>query len=702
MNDRGNLNEAQREALSHLSGPALVLAGAGSGKTRVVTERIAHLLHLGTPAAEILAVTFTNKAAAEMRSRVLSIAKQAVLTSTFHSLAARMLRESIEELGYQRNFAIYDEQDSENLIKQIILTSGKKTDKQQIKRVKGFISDAKNNLHAPEDFGFDGKDRQQQSLCEIYAEYQRKLKEYNALDFDDLLFLAVKLFDIPKVKEYYQNRWQFVLVDEYQDTNHAQYLLCKLLSEKHKNIFVVGDPDQSIYSWRGADMGNLLRFEKDFPGTNVIVLDQNYRSTNAILTAANALIANNDRPYQKELWSELGSGEKPEMRIFDHEKEEISFVMRRVKEYLRYVPPEEIVIFYRTNFQSRPFEDALLKNKIPYVIVGGISFYQRREIKDILAFLRLVISPSDFISFSRTINLPKRGVGKGSLEKLKNLSEETHRPIISLCQDIVSDRAILSIPKAAKNGIEQYLTIIETVQRLANEGADLSEIVVETIHETKYLDYLKEDPDTYDDRKGNLDELISKASEWEEGTGLHALSKFLEELTLKSNIEGEENAENAIRLMTLHNSKGLEFDVCFIVGMEENLLPHLNALDDPNGLEEERRLCYVGMTRAKKHLHLTASKYRFLWGSPKPMIPSRFLAEIPKSLVRGTAEAPALDKDLVPGAVVQHKDFGRGIVQKSYQSSFGLTYDVKFFSDESVRTLVAKFAKLQPATPELC
>ena len=422
-----DLNSEQKQAAMHLDGPMLVLAGAGSGKTRVVTHRIAHLLSVGVPASEIVALTFTNKAAQEMRERIRRVSDQIVLTCTFHSLCARILRESIHHLGFDRNFSIYDQSDSDQLIKTCLKGLGYKEDRAFVKGIKQAISQAKNDLVTPSDLGDESLTTADKAFKAVYTLYQQKLKEYNAVDFDDLLFLTVKLFITKKdILKEYQHRWSFILIDEYQDTNMAQYKLTKFLGGERQNIFVVGDPDQSIYSWRGANIDNILNFEKDFPGAQIVSLEQNYRSTTHILEGANALIECNTERYKKNLWSDLGEGEKIGHYIAPNERDETHFVVKRLLEHHRHqgIPLKESVIFYRTNSQSRVVEDALLKYQIPYIIIGGLSFYQRREIKDILAYLRLALSKSDFLSFARTINLPRRGFGATTLDKLRLAAEQ--------------------------------------------------------------------------------------------------------------------------------------------------------------------------------------------------------------------------------------------------------------------------------------
>lgn len=685
-----HLNPEQKRAAEHVEGPMLVIAGAGSGKTRIVTFRVAHLLALGVPSNEILAVTFTNKAADEMRERIQKLSHRAILACTFHSLGARILRQSISPLGYKHYFSIFDEDDSEKVLKECMTQMGIKDEKGLLKTLRMGISHAKNNLCEPED----------PFVADIYHLYQQKLKTYNALDFDDLLFLTVKLFQQEKeVLRQYQKEWNFILVDEYQDTNQAQYQLLKLLSARHQNVFAVGDPDQSIYSWRGANIENILHFERDYPGAQIIRLEQNYRSTTNILSAANALILNNESRYDKKLWSDRGSGEKIGFCLCDSEREEVTFVMERLyyHHYKQNVPLSECVIFYRTHFQSRAFEDALLKEKIPYVIVGGISFYMRREIKDILAFLRVATEGADFLSFSRTINLPKRGIGPSTQAKIRHLSQGD---LIHACEEILEGKILLKLSTKQSQGMHTYVELIKKLRHMIHEKHSISEMIEQTIEQTDYFAFLREDPETEQDRRENLEELLSKAVEWQEENEEGTLTEFLEELFLKSS-QDEIHDRDALRLMTLHNGKGLEFIVTFLVGMEEELFPHANSLGNFDALEEERRLAYVGMTRARDYLYLSAARSRYLWGTLRPMRPSRFLSEIPEEFLKkyhketfSPYDFEEPQTDLREGDHVHHKDFGEGIVQRVYNTSLGITYDILFADEEEERSLVAKYARL--------
>jgi len=676
------LNPEQQSAVEHFEGPLLVLAGAGSGKTRCVTLRIVHLLERGVPPTSILGLTFTNKAAQEMQGRVERLTRAHVLISTFHSLGARILREQ------RPGFTIYDEEDARRLLKGCVRESGgKETD---VRLYKNMISAAKNALEEPSEENF-----QDPLLFAVYRCYQEHLAKCNACDFDDLLYLPVKLFrERPDILEQYQKRWRFLLIDEYQDTNAAQYALCRLLVQKSGNIFSVGDPDQSIYSWRGADIGNILNFEKDYPGAKVVRLEQNYRSRSNILEAANALIAQNEGRYEKKLWSDLGEGEKIVCFCGGSEGEEARFVARTVQALheREEVPLGEMAVFYRTNSQSRIFEDVLLERRIPYRIIGGVSFYQRREIKDILAFLRVVYSDSDFVSFARTLNLPKRGIGQATLEKIREGALSSGRAVLDYCREALSGAVRLT--KKQREGLEAYLALIGRLKERVREGS-LEELVTATVQESGYLQHLALDPETEEERRENLDELAGKAIEWDNREGSPGLAGFLEELSLKSGLDELDPSDDRLCLMTLHNGKGLEFDTVFITGLEEELLPHANARDSLEALEEERRLCYVGMTRAKERLYLTHALQRRIWGQSRRQRPSRFLREIPGPFFRGgEEEAVEAGEDFSPGDAVYHKDFGIGIVKDSYEGSQGLTYEILFSKERRPKSLVARFARL--------
>ena len=629
-----NLNSEQIKAVSIQDGPVLVIAGAGSGKTRVVTTRIIHMIQSGLPPSQILGLTFTNKAAGEMKERVQKLTNCLVMISTFHSLGARILRESIGRLGWTRDFAIYDEEDSGKLLATILENCGVKEKKGGIRAWRGLISKAKNDLADPDDVNVDElPDHQQALFPKVYRAYIEQLKGCNAVDFDDLLFLPVRLLQkFPDELEKYQNRWTHLLIDEYQDTNEAQYAFVKLLVEKSRNLFVVGDPDQAIYSWRGANIRNILHFERDYPGAQVIRLEQNYRSRINLLRAANELISYNSSRLEKKLWSDRGEGEKIGRYSAYNDREEARFVASRIRTHRNQgLSLNEVVVFYRTNAQSRPFEDQFLSLGIPYVIVGGVSFYQRREIKDVLSYMRMIISDQDLMAFARTLNIPKRGIGEVTLGKILSIAQTDNIPILEVCRGLLN-KVPFSIPVSlsakAKEGITEYLRVIDHLREAAKCNS-LETIIKEVIFETQYMNYLKEDLETLDDRKENLNELVAKGIEWDMSHEDSSLIQFLEELSLKSSLDLAANSNEYVSLMSLHNGKGLEFDCAFIVGLEEDLLPHANSRDNPELVEEERRLCYVGMTRAKEFLYMTDAQMRYLFGSERFQRPSRFLREIP-------------------------------------------------------------------------
>lgn len=716
------LNSEQQIAIHHLEGPLLILAGAGSGKTHVVTSRIIHLIEQGVPSDAILGVTFTNKAAAEMKERVRRRTHHHVQISTFHSLGARLLREFIDVLGYRRDFVIYDVEDAEHVLKSCLHGLEVKDEKAAAKTFKSMISRAKNDLLGPGDIVETPTDSKiERYFPSVYALYQEKLKECHAVDFDDLLFLPVKILkEYEKVRTECRRRWSFLLIDEFQDTNEAQYQLIKILLGETQNLCVVGDPDQSIYSWRGANINNILHFTRDFPNTKVIKLEQNYRSTNTILQASNALIDRNLNRPKKSLWSELGEGQKIQSYHSQSEKQEVQYVVKEIKKHHEEggIPLHQQVIFYRTNFQSRAFEDELLRQHIPYVIIGGMSFYQRREIKDVLAFLRMAHSNSDLISFVRSVNLPKRGIGDKTIQKIQQAASQAHTPLYTYLHSFVHDQIenpTLSLSKAQKETVKSYVLIIQELKEIAKRGM-LQELVKAAVERTGYIGVLALDPESYEDRKANVEELVSKAAEWESGRQGVSLETFLEELSLKSNMEEVDDSTDRLNLMTLHNGKGLEFEVVYLVGMEEGLFPHISSQDSLEELEEERRLCYVGMTRAKRQLYVTMAKYRFLWGTGRSMYPSRFLREIPQEYVRTVqsgnkwSDTSIVDDDfkdevtefhepiesepLMIGDVIFHKQFGVGTIKGSYQGSLGLTYEIFFTKDNATKSLVAKYAQL--------
>lgn len=727
-----DLNKEQSRAVAHLEGALLVLAGAGSGKTRCVTYRIANLLEHGIPADSILGLTFTNKAAAEMKERIEKITHRRVLVCTFHSLGARILRASITHLGYSDDFSIYDEDDTIKVVKTCL--KDLELDEEESIDAKTFrwkISEAKNQLKDPDSFdGSDANDLYEKYFPAVYQEYTEKLKEYNALDFDDLLFLTVRLFkEHPEVLEYYQKLWQFLLIDEYQDTNEPQYQIVKKLVSRHGNVFAVGDPDQSIYSWRGANISNILSFKEDFPGAEMVTLEQNYRSTSNILNAANALIAHNAKRYEKRLWSDLGEGEKIKLYVSDTDRDEARFVAERVRHHHREenIPFSEMAVLYRTNFQSRLFEDQLLNRRIPYIIIGGLSFYQRREIKDVISYLRLVASPSDFVSFLRTINMPKRGIGPTSIEKLRLNAVEEGMGILEYCRALLSGIPLKTAMRLAgkqRENLNEYVQLIDNLAAEEGNSASIETLIKMVIERIGYFGLLEKDPETASDRKANLEELIVKGREWDQQGTQQTLTDFLEEMSLKSTMDEMTPGEDRLKLMTMHNGKGLEFNTVFVVGLENDLLPHANSRNSNEQFEEERRLLYVGMTRAKRNLYLTYALSRHMWGQHRQTSASCFIKDIPREYIemlqlgdsqgrnpmRRSFEVDAIDGDFIddidqtveaddpdllsPGQSVFHKSFGIGVVKRRYQGQYGLTYDVLFTNESVPKSLVAKYAKL--------
>lgn len=698
------LNPKQRSAAESVEGPLLVLAGAGSGKTRVVTFRIAHLLELGVPASQILGLTFTNKAALEMKERVHELTQSNVLICTFHSLGARILRESIHLLGYRSNFTIYDEADIEKLLKTCV--NHATLTKQELNEMRSRISSVKNgqlSITALDPFA-----------SSIFDSYQAKLLEYNAVDYDDLLGLPVRLFEEhPEILKYYQARWSFFLIDEYQDTNNIQYTLVKQLVGSKQNLCAVGDPDQSIYSWRGANIQNILNFEKDFPGAQVVRLEQNYRSRSNILDAANALISQNKGRYEKKLWSDRGPGDKIRLYRSDDDRTEASFIANRIDYHQRehQIPLNEMVVFYRTNAQSRALEDCLLHHQIPYIIVGGISFYQRREIKDILAWLRILQSGNDWASFMRTINLPKRGLGDTTIEKIQVCASQQGMAIFDFCEQLTlksPSELPLKLTSRQTNGLKEYVQIVRSL-REASQHVSLAELIQQVIELSRYREYLEEEKETMGDRLENLNALVTKAIEWNEQTAAESLTSFLEEISLKSSLDDADNTRERVNLMTIHNGKGLEFEVTFLAGMEEDLFPHANSRESHDSLEEERRLCYVGMTRAKEYLYVTYASVRLLWGALRQQKASRFISEIPREFIekvfgpssnkspiseKYSQKVTAISDILNSGDLVFHQEYGVGRIEQAYEGQAGLTYRVFFSKGQMEKTLVAQYAPL--------
>lgn len=632
------LNPQQAEAVINTEGPMLIMAGAGSGKTKVLTCRVANLLQKGVRPYRILAITFTNKAAAEMRERVNNMSgpdAKDVWLFTFHAFCARFLRMEIDKLpGYGGNFAIYDTADSQNLIKQILKEMNLDDKRFQPSGILSRISNAKNALQDAAAFARQAGDFYEQKVADIYSRYEQKLQLNNALDFDDLLMLSIKLLQENKeVREKYQDRFDYLLVDEYQDTNHAQYLLTKFLAAKHRNICVVGDADQSIYGWRGADIQNILDFEKDYPDAKVIKLEQNYRSTQIILDAANAVIENNTGRKPKNLWTENKSGADIIYFQAVDERDEARFVIEQLQNLQRTENKKlgDMAILYRTNTQSRIFEEMLIKSGISYNMVGGLKFYERKEIKDIIAYLRVIFNPADSLSLLRIINVPKRGIGDASLAKIQAYAAANN---VSLFEAVSNAAAIDGLSSRFVSKLDDLAGIIFELMNLASE-APVEDLIDRVLRDTGYLEELEnERTPQAQSRIDNLHELISVAQEFAASEEENNLENFLAHVALVSDIDDTELGEDAITLMTLHSSKGLEFPVVFLVGMEEGLFPHARTLMDETEIEEERRLCYVGITRAKEKLFLSSTKMRTIYGNTVTYPPSRFLQEIPARLVK--------------------------------------------------------------------
>ena len=636
------LNEPQRRAVACLQGPLLIVAGAGSGKTRVLTFRIANLLEHGVPPYRILAITFTNKAAREMRERVDALigdAAQDVWLSTFHSFCARFLRMELEHYGrYAKNFVIYDAVDSKGLIRECLKELNIDEKHTAPGAVQAHISDAKNRLLDVAAFTAQATDFFAEQVAKIYALYQSKLQENNALDFDDLLMLTVELLTKnEELRTKYQKKFQYILVDEYQDTNGAQYAITKLLAAEHRNICVVGDADQSIYGWRGADMRNIMNFEKDYPEATVILLEQNYRSTKNILAAANAVIENNLTRKKKELWTDNPTGDRITIYEGATEKNEASYIVREVERLhtMFHVKYGDIAVLYRTNAQSRNIEEAFYATGVPYAMVGSVRFYDRREIKDIIAYLRVIYNPRDTLSLLRIINVPRRGLGPTSIVRMMETAEEYR---ISLFEVITDAQLLSMIPKLSakvKLALEEFAAMIFTFMGQLGTRP-IHEIVEDVIETSGYAAALEEEKkEDNRDRLENLREFISVAKNFDDGAaeGENGLADFLAQIALISDVDQTEQSDGTVTLMTFHAAKGLEFPAVFMAGMEEGLFPHSRTLLDDTEIEEERRTCYVGITRAERRLYLTYARQRTIYGRTEMSRPSRFLAEIPEELV---------------------------------------------------------------------
>ncbi|CAN2254665.1 ATP-dependent DNA helicase [Bacillus vallismortis] len=726
------LNPVQQEAVKTTDGPLLLMAGAGSGKTRVLTHRIAYLMAEKHVAPwNILAITFTNKAAREMKERVESIlgpGADDIWISTFHSMCVRILRRDIDRIGINRNFSILDTADQLSVIKGILKERNLDPKKFDPRSILGTISGAKNELTEPEEFSKVAGGYYDQVVSDVYADYQKKLLKNQSLDFDDLIMTTIKLFDrVPEVLEFYQRKFQYIHVDEYQDTNRAQYMLVKQLAERFQNLCVVGDSDQSIYRWRGADITNILSFEKDYPNASVILLEQNYRSTKRILSAANEVIKNNSNRKPKNLWTENDDGVKISYYRGDNEFGEGQFVAGKIYQLHSSGKRKlsDIAILYRTNAQSRVIEETLLKAGLNYNIVGGTKFYDRKEIKDILAYLRLVSNPDDDISFTRIVNVPKRGVGATSLEKIASYAAMNGLSFFQAIQQV----DFIGVSAKAANALDSFRQMIENLTNM-QDYLSITELTEEILDKTEYREMLKAEKSIEaQSRLENIDEFLSVTKNFEQKSEDKTLVAFLTDLALIADIdqldqkEEESGGKDAITLMTLHAAKGLEFPVVFLMGLEEGVFPHSRSLMEEAEMEEERRLAYVGITRAEQELYLTNAKMRTLFGRTNMNPESRFIAEIPDDLLENLNEkketrAPSARKmqprrgpvsrpvsyasktggDTLNWAVgdkAGHKKWGTGTVVSVKGEGEGTELDIAFPSPVGVKRLLAAFAPIE-------
>ena len=720
------LNKEQQQAVQHTEGPLLILAGAGSGKTKVLTVRIAHLLAQGVNPYEILAITFTNKAAKEMKSRVEGLVGDVanrIWLSTFHSFCAKFLRFEIDSfLGYNSNFTIYDTSDSQAVIKAALKALNLDDKYYPVGAMIAAISDAKNKLLFASDFRKQARDFYQQKVADVYEYYERELRKNNALDFDDLLLVAVKLLQSnATVLDKYSHRFRYVMIDEYQDTNHAQYLLAKLLASHWKNIAVVGDADQSIYAWRGADIQNILDFEKDYPNCTSIKLEQNYRSTKIILDAANAVIDNNEGRPEKNLWTDKIEGAKIQHFTAQSEHEEAAFIGDTIakKHDIHDVPYGDMAILYRTNAQSRVLEEALIKRALPYTMVGGTKFYDRKEIKDVLAYLRVLYNPFDDLSLLRIINVPKRSIGATTVAKLQDYAREKGT---SLFMTLTQLHLIDSIKGKTKEKLEEFGILIFT---LVSEMEDKTvlDILESILDRTGYLAQLEESTDPQDQaRAENIGELLSVAKDFQDTNPSGTVEDFLEQVALVNDVDSFEQEEAKVTLMTLHAAKGLEFPIVFLCGLEEGLFPHSRTLMNPEEIEEERRLAYVGITRAEKELYISNATTRTVFGRTSSYLPSRFIDEIPEELVDGLRAKRKVPDDIkrhVPqhmsvtsrpvtkpivrneviadwkvGDTAIHSKWGNGKVINVTGEGAGMKLTIEF-PTQGVRVVMAKFAPVK-------
>src|SRR3989338_2018288 len=641
-----SLNEEQRKAVEHTDGPTFILAGAGSGKTRALTHRIAHLMHQGVPPWQILAVTFTNKAANEMKERIrnllkitsldplphplssLSVTGTLPVMGTFHSVCVRILRRDIEHIGRDRSFIIYDRDDQQKFMREVLKEFHIDESELKPRAALGYIGRFKAEAVRPKEAEKDATTARLEQICRVYMRYQKKLQENNALDFDDLILETVRLFhECPMILDRYQETWRYLHVDEYQDTNHAQYLFITLLSQKYRNLCVIGDPDQSIYAFLGADIRNILQFEKEYPEALRIKLEQNYRSTQLVLTAANAVIAANPSRPEKEMWSDRKEGPQILVHEVEDEKKEAEEAIRSAETLRRDgVHLNNQVILYRTNAQSRLFEEACMRAGIPYRIVGGVKFYARKEVKDVLAYLHAILNPGDTLSLLRIINVPARKIGDTTMGHLQAYAAQQK---LTLWETLLRIRAITNVQEGAKNRITEFTAVLQRLQEVAQRQV-VAALTTDLLHAVDMEKWLRDETEEGENRWQNVQELLSVMHKYSALEPMLSLTSFLEEVALVSEVDKLSTMrDDALTLMTLHLCKGLEFEHVMIAGCEEGIFPHSNTTYDKEQLEEERRLMYVGMTRAKTHLRIFFARSRMLWGNTQANAPSRFLDDLP-------------------------------------------------------------------------
>ncbi|HLR18683.1 MAG TPA: DNA helicase PcrA [Staphylococcus sp.] len=726
-----NMNEEQSQAVRTTEGPLLIMAGAGSGKTRVLTHRIAYLLdEKDVSPYNILAITFTNKAAKEMKARVETLVgeqAQVLWMSTFHSMCVRILRRDADRIGIERNFTIIDPTDQKSVIKDVLKNENIDSKKFEPRMFIGAISNLKNELKTPEDAQKEANDYHAQMVATVYKGYQRQLSRNEALDFDDLIMVTIRLFErVPEVLEYYQNKFQYIHVDEYQDTNKAQYTLVKLLANKFKNLCVVGDSDQSIYGWRGADIQNILSFEEDYPEAKTVYLEQNYRSTKNILNAANEVIKNNSERKPKGLWTGNTEGDKIRYYEATTERDEAEYVVREIMKHQRNGKQyKDMAILYRTNAQSRVLEETFMKSNIPYTMVGGQKFYDRKEIKDLLSYIRIIANSNDDISLRRIINVPKRGIGPSSVDKIQNYAMQNELSMF----DALAEVDFIGLSKKVTQECINFYDVMHNLIK-QQEFLEITEIVNEVLEKSGYREMLEREQ-TLESRSRleNIDEFMSVPKDYEENTPLEeqSLINFLTDLSLVADID-EAQIEDGITLMTMHSAKGLEFPIVFIMGMEESLFPHIRAIksDEEHEMQEERRICYVAITRAEETLYLTHATSRMLFGRPQSNMASRFLREIPETLLedetkskskaktqgnsyrsatkqptkrgysqRATATKKAqVSSDWKVGDKVVHKSWGEGMVSNVKEQNGSVELDI-IFKSQGPKRLLAQFAPIE-------